>query len=62
MKLTISLLLKNTINLLFFSERKLYGFPQSEYMNTEKERLIMNAFFRQNLIIVPLLGYSTIGH
>ena len=29
MKLTISLLLKNTIDLLFFSEYKLYGFPQS---------------------------------
>ena len=28
MKLTISLLLKNTINLLFFSEHKLYGFPK----------------------------------
>ena len=27
-KLTIGLLLKNTIDLLFFSERKLYGFPQ----------------------------------
>ena len=30
MKLTISLLLKNTINLLFFSEHKLCGFPQSD--------------------------------
>ena len=30
MKLTISLLLKNTIDLLFFSEHKLYGFPQNE--------------------------------
>ena len=30
MKLTISLLLKNTIDLLFFSEHKLYGFPQSD--------------------------------
>ena len=29
-KLTISLLLKNTINLLFFLEHKLYGFPQTE--------------------------------
>ena len=29
MKLTVSLLLKNTIDLLFFSEHKLYGFPQS---------------------------------
>ena len=27
--LTISLLLKNTIDLLFFSEHKLYGFPLS---------------------------------
>ena len=27
-KLTISLLLKNAIDLLFFSEHKLYGFPQ----------------------------------
>ena len=32
MKLTICLLLKNTIDLLFFSERKLYGFPQSELL------------------------------
>ena len=31
MKLTISLLLKNTIDLLFFSEHKLYGFPQSVF-------------------------------
>ena len=30
MKLAISLLLKNTINQLFFSEHKLYGFPQSD--------------------------------
>ena len=32
MKLTISLLLKNTIGLLFFSEHKLYGFPQSDVL------------------------------
>ena len=32
MKLTICLLLKNTIDLLFFLERKLYGFPQSELL------------------------------
>ena len=30
-KLTISLLLKNTIDLLFVSEHKLYGFPQSAF-------------------------------
>ena len=30
MKHAISLLLKNKIDLLFFSEHKLYGFPQSE--------------------------------
>ena len=29
MKLTISLLLKNTIDFFFFLEHKLYGFPQS---------------------------------
>ena len=29
------------------------------YMNIEKMYLIINAFFRHNLIIVPLLGYST---
>ena len=32
MKLTIWPLLKKTIDLLFFSERKLYGFPQSELL------------------------------
>ena len=31
------------------------------YMNTEKMYLIMNALFRHNLIIVPLLGCSTIA-
>ena len=31
MELTMSLLLKNTIDLLFFLKRKLYGFPQSDY-------------------------------
>ena len=30
----------------------------AQYMNTEKKCLIMNAFFRHNLIIVPLLGCS----
>ena len=30
MRLTISLLLKNTTDLLFFSEHKLYGFSQSD--------------------------------
>ena len=34
----------------------------AQYMNTEKKRLSMNIFFRHNLIIVPLLGCSTIGH
>ena len=36
MKLTISLLLKNTISLLFFSKHKLYGFRQSDMRPNEK--------------------------
>ena len=30
-------------------------------INTEKRHLIINAFFHHNLIIVHLLGCSTIG-
>ena len=37
MKLRISLLLKDTNDLLFFSEHKLYGFPQSEKTRERSE-------------------------
>ena len=33
----------------------------AQYRNTEKKRLITDAFFRHNLIIVPLLRCSTIA-
>ena len=33
----------------------------TQYMNTEKKRLILNAFFFYNLIIVPLHGCSIVG-
>ena len=47
MKLTTCLLLKNTTDLLFFSERKLYGFPQSElrrFVFVSKVNGILNIF------------------
>ena len=40
MKLTISLLLKDTIDLLFFLEHKLYGFSQSGF--TQHPEHVMN--------------------
>ena len=44
MKLTISQLLKNTIDLLFFLEHKLYGFPQSDFWNS---KLAFSVFFQK---------------
>ena len=58
-KLTIFLLLNNAINLLFFSEHKLYGFPQSVLTNFAK---FTGKHLRQGLFLnkVESLRLSTL--
>ena len=62
MKLIISLLLKNTIGLQFFSEHKLYGFPQSEntsgglLLNSCNQKYSWNYLhFKKSLALLQLL-------
>ena len=71
MKLTKSLLLKNKIDLLFFLEHKLYGFPQSDteiscsfkdtntvLLKIDKKKLLEN----KNFIYTPLIRSTNKFH
>ena len=54
MKLTMSLLLKNTIDVLFFSEHKLYGFPQSDIIYKGLKSNLKELPFQGSNLVHPL--------